>query len=555
MRTREPGPAEQARSTCRLRCLFCDWDDLPGPSSDWTDAAIARIAEAGLPEPSLLVESGHGVHAYWRFTEPIADLAEWSQLQKALIHAVRSDASIHDPPRIMRLPGLLNVKNEPYVPCFVSRSGENRYTVDDLRDRLSQHLDTPRTKVTAKPPDNGRAANHPDVLADAARYAARVPAVCEGEGRNKNAFVLAAALTNDFGLCDADAWPIVERWNAANKPPLDDAELRSVFGSARKHAKEPRGCKLVDRNLNNGPDHCESTHGRNGHTRSGPNGRPPSATALTPSGDGCSPWLTENRTDAAAARRLARQFGRDLRYVDPWDGKWLHWDGKRWAIDQQRAIDALAKQLAAALWQDVQQAIAREADGKFVQELIRYARTSNGANGVRNTIALARSEPGIAILPEALDRDPWLFNLENGTLDLRTGKLRPHDRADYITKLAPVVFDPAADCPRWRKFLDDIFAGNAALIAFMRRLMGYTLTGRVAEHVLPTFYGIGSNGKSTLCTAFLDLMGEDYAIQGASDLLLVKKGESHPTELRTCTASGLWPASKQTKAADSRKGC
>jgi putative DNA primase/helicase len=251
--------------------------------------------------------------------------------------------------------------------------------------------------------------------------------------------------------------------------------------------------------------------------------------ASKPSGS-ISVWLAENRTDTANARRLAAAFGADLRYCDPWDGKWLHWDGKRWAIDQQRTIDSLAKKLAGELWQDVQQATDRQADAKLVQELIRYAKASNGANGVRNTIAMLRSEPGIAILPKALDRNPWLLNVENGTLDLQTGKLRPHDRADYITKLAPVLFDPDADCPHWRKFLADIFAGNAALMGFMRRLMGYTLTGRVAEHVLPVFHGWGSNGKSTLCTAFLDLLGEDYGIQGASDLLLVKKGEAHPTE-------------------------
>lgn len=257
----------------------------------------------------------------------------------------------------------------------------------------------------------------------------------------------------------------------------------------------------------------------------GRNGKP-----KKPAADASNLWITENRTDAAAARGLVARFGQDLMYVDPWDGKWLHWDGKRWASDRTRIIEALAKELAAEIWSSVQLAIERKVEAKLIDELIRYAKSRNSANGIRNTITLARSEPGIAILPEALDREQWKLNCENGTLDLRAGKLGPHDRADYITKLAPVTFDPDADCPTWRKFLMDIFAGQETLIGFVRRLVGYTLTGRVGEHVLPVLYGTGSNGKSTLCTAILDLMGEDYAIQGASDLLLVKKGESHPTE-------------------------
>jgi putative DNA primase/helicase len=92
-------------------------------------------------------------------------------------------------------------------------------------------------------------------------------------------------------------------------------------------------------------------------------------------------------------------------------------------------------------------------------------------------IASARSEPGIPILPDALDQDPWSFNALNGTVDLQTGELRPHRREDLITKLAPVQYDPDADCPTWWEFLKRIFDGNFTLIEFLQKATGYALTG------------------------------------------------------------------------------
>ena len=157
-----------------------------------------------------------------------------------------------------------------------------------------------------------------------------------------------------------------------------------------------------------------------------------------------------------------------------------------------------------------------------------WAKYSNSKDGVRNMLAMAKSE--LAIGPEQLDADPWLFNVENGTIDLRTGEIREHRREDFITKLAPVKLDPTADCPLWRQFLDRIFDGNDELIDYMRRLVGYSLTGVTEEHILPFLYGTGANGKSTFCETILKLMGPDYAMKAAPDLLMAKKGESHPTD-------------------------
>lgn len=157
-----------------------------------------------------------------------------------------------------------------------------------------------------------------------------------------------------------------------------------------------------------------------------------------------------------------------------------------------------------------------------------WARYSNSASGIHNMIAMAKSD--LAIRLEELDTDPWLLNVENGTIDLRTGEIREHRKEDFITKLAPVTFDSDATCSQWGAFLRIVFKDDTELIGYMRRLVGYCLTGVTEEHILPFLYGTGANGKSTFCETILKLMGPDYAMKAAPDLLMAKRGESHPTD-------------------------
>jgi putative DNA primase/helicase len=164
-----------------------------------------------------------------------------------------------------------------------------------------------------------------------------------------------------------------------------------------------------------------------------------------------------------------------------------------------------------------------------VKAVASHCLKSLSAKGINGMLDLARSEEGIPILPEALDADPWLFNCTNGTLELRTGALREHRREDYITKLAPVAYDATATCPTWECFLDRIMGGSAALVAYLRRVVGYCLTGDVGEQCLWFFHGGGQNGKSTFLGTVLEMLG-DYGMQAVSDLLMVKHNESHPTE-------------------------
>jgi putative DNA primase/helicase len=160
-----------------------------------------------------------------------------------------------------------------------------------------------------------------------------------------------------------------------------------------------------------------------------------------------------------------------------------------------------------------------------------WALKSESAPRINAALDLARSGPGIPILPEEMDRDPWLLNCGNGTVELRTGTLREHRREDLLTRLCPTEYHPDATCPSWLRFLESIFQKDRPLITFVQRLLGYCLTGDVSEQILPIFWGGGANGKSTLVNVILQTLGGDYAMKAPQDLLVVHRGERHPTEL------------------------
>src|SRR5215217_2423673 len=230
-----------------------------------------------------------------------------------------------------------------------------------------------------------------------------------------------------------------------------------------------------------------------------------------------------NLTDLGNAERLVTRHGDDLRYCHPW-GKWLAWDGRRWAVDATGEVERRAVETVASIY--IEAANANDKDERKV--IARHAERSEARRAIDAMIALARSRPGVPIMPDDLDDDPWALNTASGTVDLRTGNLRSHDRSDLITKITPVEYDLDAQAPIFKRFMERILP-QEAVRGFLQRAVGYAATGVAREEMLPILHGRGANGKSTLTGVLLEALG-DYAIQAAPDLLMLKKG-AHPTEL------------------------
>ena len=155
------------------------------------------------------------------------------------------------------------------------------------------------------------------------------------------------------------------------------------------------------------------------------------------------------------------------------------------------------------------------------QAFMDHAAKSESLFRIKAMIDLTSSHPDIAICTEDLDKNPMLFNVENGTIDLRTGSLKSHERKDFITKIAPVKYDAYAKCPLWLNFLDDIFA-DGPTIEFVQRAVGWSLTGLQKDHRFFMLYGTGANGKSTFLNTILKLMG-NYGAQTPMETLLKKR--------------------------------
>src|SRR5262249_6343408 len=162
--------------------------------------------------------------------------------------------------------------------------------------------------------------------------------------------------------------------------------------------------------------------------------------------------------------------------------------------------------------------------GAEQRALAEHALHSQKVERLRGLIELAQSDPAVAMVPADFDADTWLLNVTNGTIDLRTGQLREHRRADLITTLAPVHYNPATRSELWERFLADAMQGNTELVAFLQRCVGYSLTGNTGEEVLFFLHGPEATGKSTFAEAIKATLG-DYARTADFDTFLQKKGD------------------------------
>lgn len=210
-------------------------------------------------------------------------------------------------------------------------------------------------------------------------------------------------------------------------------------------------------------------------------------------------------TDLGNALRFVDRHGDIVRYCYPED-LWYWWNEKRFVEDDTGEIERLAKDTVREIYAEAGRAVDEDAR----KALAKWAMRSESKAKVGAMIYLARSELPIPVLPAEFDADPWLLNVANGTIDLRTGQLGPHRREDLLTQLAPVAYDPSATLPLWERFLDETTGGDQELQRYLQRAVGYTLTGRTdAEHLF-FVYGPTRTGKSTFLEAIKGALG-DYA--------------------------------------------
>lgn len=246
--------------------------------------------------------------------------------------------------------------------------------------------------------------------------------------------------------------------------------------------------------------------------------------------------LSEPFTDVWNANLFIEKYGDDVRYSDALGG-WFIWDGTRWKQDHAFQILRLAKNTVKQIYE-----MAKIANDKF---LFKHAVKSEAEARLKAMINLARSE-GVAIPSEQFDRDVFLLNLRNGTLDLRSGELKPHARSDYITRRVELDYKLDAKCPEWERFLESIFLSDREVTSFMQRAVGYALSGSTKEQCIFILHGIGMNGKSTFLKHIYRVLG-DYAMNTPAMTLMEKYGDSIPNDVARLKGARLVTAVESGK--------
>jgi P4 family phage/plasmid primase-like protien len=469
----------------RYNAFFCEFDDLP------LDEQHALLDRCQL-RPSIRVETKKSVHAYWLIKDDCSE-AEWRDIQQRFIAAYRCDVRIKNPSRVMRVPFFSHItfneenSNLSYKTVeLVEFDAERRYTAAQMREFLPELPPEPDRPKYA--PSDEKYLAWDELKRECGR---RIIARGKKNGKgNYDAPCLAHGSTSQSSVFYNPSTNVVicNKEPACSLAALLIAEGLPAFPIDAGKQSSPR-VHIVPNDGETSRD--EGT----GETSGAPE-------AFRPS-------------DMGNGYRFARQHGDRARFCHP-AGKWFVDDGKRWLEDASDEVMRLAKATAISINIEA----AHTADDKLREALQKWARTSEAAAKLTAMLHMAQSELPVKL--ETFDRDIFLFNCENGTIDLRTGELLPHDRENYLTKLSPVAYDEHATAPKWGAFLGQIFEYDEKLIRFVQKAIGYSLTGSVEEQIFIICYGTGANGKSVFLKTIAALVAE-YGQQVRTETLMTKK--------------------------------
>jgi putative DNA primase/helicase len=533
-------------------------------------SALSLVDAVGLA-PSLIVRSGFGLQVYWLFREPFlletdTERREMKALSRRFQHLLRLQAQARgwtlDPTadlcRVLRVPGTFNRKIPDDIRPVTAEYLEPRYTLDDFGDLLAG-IDDPGQSAPSEPP--------PD-LAPAA-----LPPILEGCAWMRHCRDDAAALAEPewyhmltvVARCqDAGRWA---HELSRGYPKYSERETQRKLKQASGSSIAPVTCGYVETDLG-GDRFCRDCLFRGNINSPVAIGRieseiVPSAasdnssdpkeqedepanddTATATAGASSLASQIERFTDLGNAKRFASRYRNHLRYCDKW-AHWFYWDRMRWREDDTLEAHRRAAELVRSLYAFAKRIKSDEDREAFLKHVYK----SESHRALTAMLALARADAAIAVSPAQFDCHPWLLTVHNGTIDLHTGELRPHDQRHLITKLAPVTYSPGAACPHWLEFLHLVMDGNQRLVSFLQRAFGCCLTGITSDKAMFILYGPGGdNGKSTMVDVIQQLLG-DYATRTPTETFLKKREGAIPNDVAKLKGARFVWASESDRGA------
>ena len=241
----------------------------------------------------------------------------------------------------------------------------------------------------------------------------------------------------------------------------------------------------------------------------------------------------QTHNELSLARRLVRDSDGEILYVVD-RGVWMKWTGKQWREDREGLhAQRITKGIASKLWEEI-----ANADPQLREMAAKFAAKASSRRTIEAAIALAKSEPEIAVEWSAFDRGHYLFNCQNGTLDLadKVLSLRPHQKSDRLTQIAGVKYDANAAAPNWQQFVSEVTCGDDELGAFHQRSFGLALSSDQSEQRLWVHHGNGGNGKGTFLSMIAKVMGSYAGPVSAS--VFVSSGRDSDRDNKTAQLVG-----------------
>lgn len=513
-------------SITALRALFTDHDEGPFDT--------AKVpAEMAFPA-FIVTTSPDKAHAYWPL-QPGESVDRFREAQRRLIANFGSDPKIKNLSRVMRLPGFVHRKGAPCLVEWALNEEQGRYTIDQVVGCLPAPPPEPPTGVIDDDDHEPDEAVYGPLYSLARRVELATAHLVKIRDKQKSIgklrkkelgidpekttpgddtfLIVARDIVRGFDIPIESAREVIDaNYNMApwcDPPWLNEREYAWKLSEARKPdpgrvndqpwgwliAKETNRVRSVTRTDSGAPEPT-----------------PEQIAALIPRGTRC--------TQLGNAERFAAAWRGKVRYCAA-QRRWYTWCDTHWKKDEAHRVQAMGKLVVRAIYHEASTIGGEDEDRtKLRQAVAKHARDSEKASEINAMLALAQSEPGIATVIDDFDRDPWLLNCPNGTLDLRTGELRPHNPDDLITRITAAPYDPAATSELWDRVLREATGGDAKMIDYLSRVAGYALAGVATEKAFFFLHGPTDTAKSTVVNAIAHALGS-YHVATDFDTWLV----------------------------------
>jgi P4 family phage/plasmid primase-like protien len=535
---------------------------------DCDSSEAIAAADAHLPPTPMITKTARGEHRFYRHPgQPIANRARIRLGAARLPLDVRGDGGFVVGPGSVHETGVRYERAGEWPPIETLPVFDPTWLSDDVEDARGAGDQVLRGLPAVVGVRRPAGYDDDHVLRRARAYLDATPPAVEGQGGDTHTYQVCCRLVRGFDLSDGQALDLLRGWNARCVPPWSDDELAAKVAGARKYGDEPIGGRLGDATPRlagrspgssslseyqsrpsvgrirdevsataNLPDRVTGKDGKSYPAGADRGAIPPESSGAATRAAG--PPRRYNCTDAGNAEYFAARFGNDVRY-DHRRGRYLLWRSHRWEPDPDAAIRRLAKAT-------LRERFAESSKIEDQDERLRTAKwaiASESRPRLEALLFLAQAEAPIADAGESWDTDAMLVGASNGVIDLRRGTLRDGRRDDRITMSVTVPFNPAARCPRWERFLSEVFADDGDMVSFVARAVGYSLSGDTSEQCLFLCHGAGANGKGTFSRVLMAVFG-DYAANMPFSTIELHQRSTIPNDLAALVGRRLVVASE-----------